>query len=166
MPDFKFSLLSVSKLTRELSCSVCFFLDFCVFQGLYDGKVLGIGKEKEGLYILKNQIQSSVQAMATSNMSEDATLWHLRLGHASTGILQHIQSLKHFSDKNVQHKCEICPLAKQCRLQFPVSESKTLKAFEMIHLDVWGPYKKPTFDKKQYFVTFVDDYSRFSWITL
>ena len=117
---------------------MCFFLDFCVFQGLYDGKVLGIGKEKEGLYILKNQIQPSVQAMATSNMSEDATLWHLRLGHASTGILQHIQSLKHFSDKNVQHKCEICPLAKQCRLQFPISERRTLKAFEMIHVDVWG----------------------------
>ena len=56
----------------------------------------------------------------------------------STGILQHIQSLKHFSDKNVQHKCEICPLAKQCRLQFPISERRTLKAFEMIHVDVWG----------------------------
>ncbi|XP_004240253.2 uncharacterized protein [Solanum lycopersicum] len=51
-------------------------------QGLYYGKVLGIGKEKEGLYILKNQIQSSAQAMATANMSKDATLWHLRLGHA------------------------------------------------------------------------------------
>uniref|UniRef100_A0A3Q7G8R1 Reverse transcriptase Ty1/copia-type domain-containing protein n=1 Tax=Solanum lycopersicum TaxID=4081 RepID=A0A3Q7G8R1_SOLLC len=39
--------------------------------------------EIEGLYILKNQIQSPAQAMTTANMSEDATLWHLRLGHAS-----------------------------------------------------------------------------------
>ncbi|XP_049358902.1 uncharacterized protein LOC125823596 [Solanum verrucosum] len=73
-------------------------------QGLYDGKVLGIGKEREGLYILKKQIQSPVQAMATANMSRDATLWHLRLGHASTGILQLIQSLKHLSNKNIQHE--------------------------------------------------------------
>ncbi|OIT30317.1 hypothetical protein A4A49_65795, partial [Nicotiana attenuata] len=31
VPDFKFNLLSVSKLTRDLSCSVTFFPDFCMF---------------------------------------------------------------------------------------------------------------------------------------
>ncbi|XP_015169404.1 uncharacterized protein [Solanum tuberosum] len=97
--------------------------------GLYDGKVLRIDKEREGLYILKKQIKSPVQAMATANLSGDATLWHLRLGHASTGILQHIQSLKHLSNKNIQHECEICPLAKQYRLQFPFGLSvKTLRS--------------------------------------
>lgn len=29
--DFKFNLLSVSKITRELSCFVSFYPDFCVF---------------------------------------------------------------------------------------------------------------------------------------
>lgn len=36
----------------------------------------------------------------------------------------------------------------------------------MIHVDVWGPYRTPTYDRKQYFVTIVDDYSRFSWACL
>jgi len=31
VPDFKFNLLSVSKLTRDLSCSVSFYPEFCVF---------------------------------------------------------------------------------------------------------------------------------------
>lgn len=33
-----------------------------------------------------------------------------------------------------------------------------------MHLDVWGPYRKPTYDKMHYFVTIVDDYSRYTWI--
>ena len=31
LPEFKFNLLSVSRLTRELKCSVAFFPDFCIF---------------------------------------------------------------------------------------------------------------------------------------
>ncbi|OIT40373.1 hypothetical protein A4A49_65512, partial [Nicotiana attenuata] len=52
VPDFKFNLLSVSKLTKDLVCTVKFFPDFCLLQGLYSGKVMGIGRETDGLYIL------------------------------------------------------------------------------------------------------------------
>ncbi|XP_075092045.1 uncharacterized protein LOC142172161 [Nicotiana tabacum] len=38
VPDFKFNLLSVSKLTKDLSCLAAFYPDFCVLQGLYSGK--------------------------------------------------------------------------------------------------------------------------------
>ncbi|OIT05165.1 hypothetical protein A4A49_65376, partial [Nicotiana attenuata] len=50
--DFKFNMLSVSKLTKELRCCALFFPDFCVLQGHYNGKVMGIGREDCGLYIL------------------------------------------------------------------------------------------------------------------
>lgn len=46
-------ICSVSKLTKESQCSVAFFLDFCIFQDLYTGVVKGIGREDQGLYILK-----------------------------------------------------------------------------------------------------------------
>ncbi|OIT33194.1 hypothetical protein A4A49_56054, partial [Nicotiana attenuata] len=52
VPYFKFNLLSVSKLTKELLCCALFFPDFCVLQGLYNGKVMGFGRENSGLYIL------------------------------------------------------------------------------------------------------------------
>ncbi|OIT30718.1 hypothetical protein A4A49_59611, partial [Nicotiana attenuata] len=41
VPDFKFNLLSMSKLTKDLWCSVTFSLDFCIFQDLYSGRVMG-----------------------------------------------------------------------------------------------------------------------------
>ncbi|OIT28395.1 hypothetical protein A4A49_57750, partial [Nicotiana attenuata] len=38
VPDFKFNLLLVSKLTKQLCCSVGFYPNFCIFQRLYNGK--------------------------------------------------------------------------------------------------------------------------------
>ncbi|XP_075076488.1 uncharacterized protein LOC142163133 [Nicotiana tabacum] len=61
VPEFKFNLLSVSKLTRQLLCSVNFFPDFCLFQDLYTGRVRGIGREKGGLYILKKDFKGDLE---------------------------------------------------------------------------------------------------------
>ncbi|XP_070049483.1 uncharacterized protein [Nicotiana tomentosiformis] len=85
--DFKFNLLSVSKLTRDLCCYAYFFPDFCVFQGLYSGKMVGIGKEDSGLYIL-----SRGDVVAAGSFHRDGvttTLWHQRLVHASTNAMKH-----------------------------------------------------------------------------
>ncbi|XP_075112368.1 uncharacterized protein LOC142182211 [Nicotiana tabacum] len=79
VPDFKFNLLSVSKITKQLSCVALFFPDFCMFQGLFNGKVLGIGKEKEGLYILQEAIKYAI--VATVHKEDNGgKLWHWRLG--------------------------------------------------------------------------------------
>lgn len=44
VPAFKHNLLSVSKLTRQLNCSVNFFPEFFVIQDLFSGKVKGLVK--------------------------------------------------------------------------------------------------------------------------
>lgn len=53
VPNFKFNLISVGKLTRDLLCSVSFFPNFCVLQALYSGNIIGIDRESKGLYLLK-----------------------------------------------------------------------------------------------------------------
>ncbi|OIT08539.1 hypothetical protein A4A49_63157, partial [Nicotiana attenuata] len=42
VPDFKFKLLSISKLTGQLCYSVGFYPDFCIFQGLYNVTYLNV----------------------------------------------------------------------------------------------------------------------------
>ncbi|XP_019240254.1 PREDICTED: uncharacterized protein LOC109220255 [Nicotiana attenuata] len=106
IPDFKFNLLSVSKLTKELKCMVGFFPDFFIFQDLFSGQVKGMGREEHGLYILQG-------------------------------------------------------VAKQTKLPFQLSSTTTKSVFELIHCDIWGPYRVPTHDGKIYFVTIVDDHTRF-----
>lgn len=48
--------------------------------------------------------------------------------------------LKHKVDDGMQQECVVCPLAKQFRLKFLVSTSKSTSLFELVHLDVWGPH--------------------------
>lgn len=75
VPDFKFNLLSVAKLTKELQCSVNFFPNFCMLQALSNGKVIGTGKEYHGLYLLKDTFK--VVASAALKDDDLTTLWHL-----------------------------------------------------------------------------------------
>ncbi|OIT04915.1 hypothetical protein A4A49_01255 [Nicotiana attenuata] len=96
VPDFKFNLMSVSKLTRDLSCAAIFLPELCVFQDLYNGRVKAIGKEDEGLYVLKGrgirQLAAHVGMKVTTGDTGD--LWHMRLGHASIPIMQHVPFLQ------------------------------------------------------------------------
>lgn len=96
--EFKYNLLSVSKVTKEWGCLVTFFPHFCVFQDLYTGKVREIGKENDGLYLLLNHLtQAQLQHVACAasrkvfdqpQISEkDIELWHRRLGHMSSHML-------------------------------------------------------------------------------
>lgn len=36
--------------------------------------------------------------------------------------------------------------------------------FDLVHCDIWGPYHVPSHDNKRYFLTLVDDHTRFTWI--
>ncbi|GJV29950.1 hypothetical protein Tco_1386398 [Tanacetum coccineum] len=49
VPDFKFNLLSVSRLSRDLQCCISLFPDFCVMQGLQRRNLIGAGRCEGGL---------------------------------------------------------------------------------------------------------------------
>ena len=44
VPTFKANLMSVSRLTRDLNCSMTFFPHWCVLQDLATRRMLGLGK--------------------------------------------------------------------------------------------------------------------------
>ncbi|XP_015072719.1 uncharacterized protein LOC107016919 [Solanum pennellii] len=68
--------------------------------------------------------------------------------------------------KTVIDKCEICPMSKHTRIPFDNSDTRSDRAFALLHLDIWGPYNTQTFDRNKYFLTVVDDFSRITWIFL
>lgn len=177
LPEFKYNLMSVSKVTRELGCSVTFFPHFCVFQELYSGKVQEIGKENRGLYLLlnkltSNQLQENAVAATSSVHNKHAIqeseveLWHKRLGHVSSRVLNKLFSLDSQAVNRSVNKCTVCPSAKQTSVVFPISTIKSLDSFDLIHVDVWSPYKVATFDGNKYFLTVFDDFTRMTWLFL
>jgi len=45
----------------------------------------------------------------------------------------------YISSKTCDDFCQICSLAKQKRLPFPISTSSSNKIFDLLHMDIWGP---------------------------
>ncbi len=61
--------------------------------------------------------------------------------------------------------CDACQKAKSHQLPYSISSSISSHPLELIYSDVWGP--APTsVGGKQYYVSFIDDFSKFTWIYL
>jgi len=53
VPSFSFNLISISKLTKSLSCCLVFLSNFCSIQDLSYWKMIGVGKLHNNLYLLQ-----------------------------------------------------------------------------------------------------------------
>jgi hypothetical protein len=62
--------------------------------------------------------------------------------------------------------CIVCPLARQRRLSFPISSSVSSSIFDLIHVDIWGPFSVHSINDNSFFLIIVDDFSRFTWVYL
>ena len=57
-----------------------------------------------------------------------------------------------------------CKIGKSKTLPFSVSTSNSIQSFDLVHSDVWGIAPHLSHAHYKYFVTFIDDYSRFTWV--
>ena len=158
-PECPFNLISISKITRTLNCSITFSDKFVTLQDRSTGKTIGIGRESQGLYHLTSDSSPAVC------ISTDAPLLiHNRLGHPSLSKFQ--KMVPRFSTLS-SLPCESCQLGKHTRVSFPKRLNNRAKSpFELVHTDVWGPCRTASTLGFQYFVTFIDDYSRCTWLFL
>ncbi|KAM1763339.1 hypothetical protein ACFX11_002688 [Malus domestica] len=57
-------------------------------------------------------------------------------------------------------------MAKSHRTSFPPNFNKSIVPFMIVHSDVWGPSKIATLGSAYWFVTFIDDCTRMTWVIL
>ena len=57
--------------------------------------------------------------------------------------------------------CEPCAYGKQHRAPFPVSKTCSKEVLELVHTDVCGKMEVKSLSGNEYFVTFIDDKSRY-----
>src|SRR5438477_4492017 len=87
--------------------------------------------------------------------------WHHRLGHVSASSISRIPTISTSFDTTT---CESCILAKQHKLPFKSrQELEISEKLQLVHSDLCGPLP-PSIDGSTYFITFTDDYSRYSWV--
>ena len=83
-------------------------------------------------------------------------IWHIRLGHPSLNKLVSLQDSLFVSFGTCTHICNIFPMAKQKILPFPFNNNFSDSPFNLVHVDIWGPYSIPTHDGFKYFLSIVD----------
>ncbi len=96
-------------------------------------------------------------------------LWHRRLGHLHTnGVKKLINLSERITLLNEKEFiCESCLIGKSTKLPFPsVNRARSSRPLELIHSDVCGPITPQTWNKKSYFVTFMDDFTHFTHVYL
>lgn len=98
--------------------------------------------------------------------SVDLALWHHRLGRPSTEVLHTMSHDVSIIKFNKNSLCHTCHLDKQCRLPFPISNFVSSKCFDLVHMDILGLIFVSTLDGFKYFLTIVDDFTRYTWIFL
>lgn len=106
---------------------------------------------------------NTVSVMQNGNVFQ---MWHLRLGHAHTSAVKNILNLCNipFSNKTATLPCTFCCMGKSHRLHSPLSNTVYTKPFEVIHCDLWGPAPFVSYYGYSYYITFVDTYTKFTWI--
>lgn len=127
-------------------------------------KVRTIGVQEGRLYKLASP---SNQALVHTEISP-CELWHRRLGHLHFKILPTLNSIVN-GIPNLKEKhegiCKGCALGKIANKTFGHSTSRAQEILDLIHSDVCGPTTK-SLGEHLYYVTFIDDLSRKTWVYL
>lgn len=87
----------------------------------------------------------------------------MKLGRVSKEVLLHVPNIEFFY---ANLRCPVCPTVKQHKRPFNNSSISSTYRLELLHCDVWGPYRQASKSGAYYFLTIVDDYSRMTWVVL
>jgi transposase InsO family protein len=116
------------------------------------------------LYLCIGNTESSISLASTR---VDTTLWHHRLGHISEKGMQILHKRNLLPDlKQIDLDFyEHCVYGKQKRVRFlRVGKEKKNERLELVHTDVWGPTQVSSLGGSHYYVTFIDDATRKTWV--
>ena len=170
VPQLSDNLLSISQLTRNLHCHAVFSSNVCEFQAMKTRRRIGAARETNGLYCLTGKAQKNQQPVACSSQitANYHQIWlhHYRLGHPPFSLLKSMFPTLFLSLDPSTFHCDVCVISKQHRVSYPISNKLHSIPFALIHSDVWGPCKIPTYSGARWFISFIDDCTRMTWVFL
>jgi transposase InsO family protein len=162
VPSFPVNLISVSSIIDQFKCTETFHENSCVFQERGTGRRIGTGDRRDGLWFINHE-ESAFIADAREDVKE-ILLLHCRLGHVSFESLNRLYlSMFKGVDKS-RLVCDPCELGKHTRSIYPCIGLRSYEPFVLIHSNVWVPCSVSSVSGAKWFVTFIDCYTRMTWI--
>jgi len=183
VPNISKNLLSVSKFAQDNNVIFEFHPYKCFVKsqdskqtllegvvgsdGLYQFKPLQfLPSMSKSLSYCNNATISSVVCNSSSSSNDSFNKWHCRLGHANPNAVKSILNLCKipFHNKHVLDFCVACSVRKSHKLHAPLSNTTYTKPFEVVHCDLWGPSPFTSHYGYNYYISFVDTFTKYTWI--
>nr|GEW22791.1 retrotransposon protein, putative, Ty1-copia subclass [Tanacetum cinerariifolium] len=152
---------------------VAFMQHTCHIQNM-DKVDLLQGSHSTNLYFisLNDMLSASPVCLLTKASSTKSWLWHRQLNHlnfetlnelAQKDLVRGLPLLKYDKD----HLCPSCQLRKSKKASHPLkTENTNVEVLSTLHMDLCGPMRTESINKKKYMLVIVDDYTKFGWVRL
>nr|GEX46292.1 copia protein [Tanacetum cinerariifolium] len=157
------------------------FLGTVKFRNDHVAKIVGYGDYKIGnvtisrvyfveglghnLFSMGQFCDSDLEALKTKSW-----LWHHRLSHLNFGAINHLarQGLVRGLPKlkfEKDHLCSACAMGKSKKKSHKLkSEDNNQEKLYLLHMDLCGPMRVKSVNRKKYIIVIVDDYSQFTLV--
>ena len=134
--------------------------------GMYVGK----GYLTEGLFKLNVLVTNTMNNKKNTSVYivDSFVLWHARLGHVNNRSIYRMVNLNLLPkfDVNIHNKCEICTESKFARQSFKSVQERSNELLSLIHSDLCDFKAILSRGGKNYFITFIDDCSKYCYVYL
>jgi hypothetical protein len=168
VPQAHKNLCSINHLAGDNNVFLEFHPHYFLIKEQVSKRTLHIGRCEGGLYPLKLPSKPPPNKQAFASLKPSTSLWHRRLGHASSQVVQQVLSchkLPVSHSHNNARVCDACQSGKTHQLPYPRSTSISSLPMDLVFSDVWGPAPN-SIGHHNYYVSFIDDHSKFVWIYL
>ena len=167
VPGLAFNLLSVAQIARR-GMVASFSDDSCKIVNS-NNELMALGRKEGNLYMLNCSSEVAASCASDLNASEDEMLWHRRFCHLGVSNLRKLVNKKMVvgleCSPSEDFFCDSCCEGKIHKQPFVKLETrKKRQPLELIHSDVCGKITPSSTGGGQYFLTLIDDSTRYTWI--
>ena len=169
VPSMRRNLISISTLDKR---GYSFTFGNEKFELSLNSRIIGDGYLSNRLYhlnVLPNHeslvvVSSGKKRALTRDTSYD--LWHRRLGHISQERINRLikENILPPLDSGAPKICIDCAKGKMTKTR-KLGSTRSSELLEIIHTDISGPFDT-TICGNKYFITFIDDFSRYGYLYL
>ena len=130
-----------------------------------NGSFVGKGYACDNMFKLNVEMNKNVAS--SSYIVSSSNVWHARLCHVNKKLIKNMSRLGIIPNVRLDdfEKCESCSQAKITKTPHKSIERKS-KPLDLIHSDICEFDGALTRNGKRYFITFIDDYSNYTYVYL
>lgn len=167
VPGLRNNLLSVSSVTDN-GYTVTFEKDQATVKRK-NGSVVFTAAKRNQLYVVNEKEDHA--ALVAENENIDLRKWHQRYGHLNINDLKTMKNKDmvlgiQFASKTNEINCEVCARCKIHVQPFKSSSNREENILGLVHSDICGPMSTESLGGAKYFVTFIDDCSRYTEVIM